>query len=317
MHLPTRNSNRRQRPGAAPATRLGLALTLAFLCACPRGDADPASTAASGEAPAQAEETLRIVSLLPGVTEIVAALGRQNLLVGRSQHCNHPPDVRLLPSVGSGLSPDLEAILALRPTHVIVGDMQSELAALAALRAAGINVVVWPLSRLADLRQTYSMAGELLGAAAEAALLDGAVVTMGATTRMPPEGPGARAQHEATPRVVVLVGRDPFFAAGPASFIQELLELAGAENALTQGDWVRLDAEALTAARPVVLIDASDASLRDSGMGLQPLLSSGVQAPVVCPIAPDPIARLGPRITEAFDALVECVEIGRGMVPAP
>lgn len=40
----------------------------------------------------------RIVSLLPSTTEIVAGLGLQNLLVGRSHECDFPPDVRLLPA---------------------------------------------------------------------------------------------------------------------------------------------------------------------------------------------------------------------------
>lgn len=40
---------------------------------------------------------LRIVSLLPSATEIVAALGMQDQLVGRSHECDFPPDVLGLP----------------------------------------------------------------------------------------------------------------------------------------------------------------------------------------------------------------------------
>lgn len=41
---------------------------------------------------------MRIVSLLPGLTETVAALGKQEQLVGRSHDCNFPPDITALPS---------------------------------------------------------------------------------------------------------------------------------------------------------------------------------------------------------------------------
>ena len=42
-------------------------------------------------------EHLRIVSLLPSATEIVASLGLTNALVGRSHECDYPPEVQKLP----------------------------------------------------------------------------------------------------------------------------------------------------------------------------------------------------------------------------
>jgi iron complex transport system substrate-binding protein len=39
----------------------------------------------------------RVVSLLPGATEMMAALGLADRLVGRSHACDHPPAVRALP----------------------------------------------------------------------------------------------------------------------------------------------------------------------------------------------------------------------------
>lgn len=39
----------------------------------------------------------RVVSLLPSATEMVAALGYQRFLVGRSHECDFPPDLRELP----------------------------------------------------------------------------------------------------------------------------------------------------------------------------------------------------------------------------
>ena len=43
----------------------------------------------------------RIVSLLAGATEVVAALGCLPQLVGRSHECDHPPEVRALPAVST------------------------------------------------------------------------------------------------------------------------------------------------------------------------------------------------------------------------
>jgi len=41
--------------------------------------------------------SLRVISLLPSATEIVAALGKIDSLVGRSHECDYPPSVKRLP----------------------------------------------------------------------------------------------------------------------------------------------------------------------------------------------------------------------------
>ena len=40
---------------------------------------------------------MRICSLVPGATEVVAALGLAEALVGISHECDHPPAVRHVP----------------------------------------------------------------------------------------------------------------------------------------------------------------------------------------------------------------------------
>lgn len=42
---------------------------------------------------------LRLVSLLPAATEIIAALGARDLLVARSHECDFPPEIRGLPAI--------------------------------------------------------------------------------------------------------------------------------------------------------------------------------------------------------------------------
>lgn len=42
---------------------------------------------------------MRVVSLLPSATEVVAGIGAEDLLVGRSHRCNYPPSVTDLPVV--------------------------------------------------------------------------------------------------------------------------------------------------------------------------------------------------------------------------
>jgi iron complex transport system substrate-binding protein len=48
---------------------------------------------------------LRIVSLLPAATEIVARLGLRDHLVGRSHECDEPPEVRTIPALTAQVAP--------------------------------------------------------------------------------------------------------------------------------------------------------------------------------------------------------------------
>src|SRR2546430_5138817 len=53
---------------------------------------------------------MRVISLLPAATEIVAALGAGGRLVGVTHECDYPPEVRVLPRVTrSRLDPDLSS----------------------------------------------------------------------------------------------------------------------------------------------------------------------------------------------------------------
>jgi ABC-type Fe3+-hydroxamate transport system substrate-binding protein len=53
----------------------------------------------------------RIVSLAPGMTELLFAVGAGERVVGRTRWCDYPPAVADIPSVGDGLSPNVESIL--------------------------------------------------------------------------------------------------------------------------------------------------------------------------------------------------------------
>src|SRR5690606_13731024 len=64
----------------------------------------------------------RIVSLLPSLTETVCALGRCSSLVGVDRYSTWPESVRHVVQLGSGLEPNVEAIVALRPDVVLLSN---------------------------------------------------------------------------------------------------------------------------------------------------------------------------------------------------
>ncbi|HEX6767470.1 MAG TPA: helical backbone metal receptor [Polyangiaceae bacterium] len=64
----------------------------------------------------------RIVSLSPGITDALFAIGAGSLLVARSDYCDYPPEVARLPRVGTSITPSYEAIARLDPTLIVSED---------------------------------------------------------------------------------------------------------------------------------------------------------------------------------------------------
>ncbi|HEY6208292.1 MAG TPA: ABC transporter substrate-binding protein [Gemmatimonadales bacterium] len=82
---------------------------------------------------------MRVVSLVPAATEIIAALGAGNFLVGISHACDYPPEVRGLPRVTySSVDPALPAAEIDR--------------AMAEARRTGVSPVEVDVKRMAYLR---------------------------------------------------------------------------------------------------------------------------------------------------------------------
>ena len=60
-------------------------------------------------------EPQKIISIAPNITEIIYALNSQDKLIGRSEYCDYPEEVKNIPSVGSIQDPGIEKIVELKP----------------------------------------------------------------------------------------------------------------------------------------------------------------------------------------------------------
>ena len=113
--------------------------------------------------PVYGAATMRIVSLAPSVTETLFALGAGPEVVGVSQYCDYPPEVRDLPRVGSFLTPNIEAIIALRPTLVIGLGLSSDLRQIRALKSLGYKVLLVRDSSLTEIEDNIATVGAQIG----------------------------------------------------------------------------------------------------------------------------------------------------------
>ncbi len=193
----------------------------------------------------------RIVSLAPSITETLFALGAGDRVVAVSDFCDHPPEVRRLPRVGSFNAPSVEAVLAARPDVAIGAPSPGNHENVLTMRRLGIRVEIVDPERLADLPAVTRRIAAIAG-------VPEAGERLVATMAREMDAVRARVAGAPKPRVLMLVGQDPLIAVGPESFLGEMLVEAGALNLAPQGEaWPRLNVEVVIAADPEVIVDCS------------------------------------------------------------
>lgn len=98
---------------------LRFALLAACLLLAAPGRASVTVDDDTGRAVTLASPARRIVSLAPHTTELLFAAGAGAYVVGVTQFSDYPPQAKNIPSVGSGVSLDLERILQMKPDLIV------------------------------------------------------------------------------------------------------------------------------------------------------------------------------------------------------
>jgi len=285
----------------------------------------------------------RVVSLLPAATELVAALGAAESLVGTSHECDWPPELRDRPRLtrssitasgsaaidaqvrgraAGGLTLfelDAERLRALEPDVVITQDLCDVCAVAlddvrAALRElAGRQVELVSLSpmRLDDLFGDLARVGAALGREREAArAAEEWRARLDAVRRR-------AASAWSRPRVVTVEWLDPVMLGG--TWMPELVEIAGG---VAVGAVAGVKAPSPTRAE-LEALDAEVVVLKPCGYSLEQALAERDVARRTLPLARWPAGALGrlfvadgssyfnrpgPRLIDSAELLAACVQ---------
>ena len=244
----------------------------------------------------------RIITLLPSLTETVCALEQCTRLVGVDRYSNWPAQVTKLPTLGGGMDPNIEAILALKPDVVFTAKSSRSAERLEAL---GLKVVALETTSHADVQRILNKVSQVLGVDPEDAKklwhrIDEGVSA--AAQQLP-----AKTQQF---RVYIEVNRAPF-GAGPGSFIGETLKRLGAQNILQdQSDaFPRLNPEFVLRAQPdLIMISERDLTAmleRPGWSNMEAIKSNRICA--FAAIDQDILMRPGPRLAQAAQLMADCL----------
>ena len=244
-------------------------------------------------APASAAPPRRIVSLSPGTTEMLFALGLGRFVVGDTAYCDYPPAAKALPKIGD-VTTSYEKVLSLRP-DLIVADAVANRQAAARLIALHQAVLAVSPTSLAGVETSLRQIGMRTGTAAQA---DAVIAQMEHKVRLAAKI--AASDKRPHPRVFVVVQTRPLWTAGAGTFMDDLVTRAGGVNlGRAVPGYAAFPKERLLTAPPdVVLGDGSVPAAFRADPLLRRLLA--VRTGRVYALSADLTSRPGPRLADGL-----------------
>lgn len=182
--------------------------------------------------------TLRIVSLVPSLTELLCDLGLGHAIVGRTGYCIHPAEVvGRIPKVGGTKTVNAGRIRKLAPTHLIVNIDENEAPTVDALAQFVPHVIVTHPQKPRDNLDLYRLFGHIFACEREA---DRLCARFEAAWNALEQARAIRRWPQR--RVLYLIWKDPWMTIARDTYIASLLAAV---------DWQQVDVgDAIDAAVP-------------------------------------------------------------------
>lgn len=281
--------------------RLFLMLALLF-CAMPCVAAPVTVRDARGVSVTLSAPPRRIVSLSPGTTEMLFALGLGTSVVGDTNYCNYPPAAKKIAKIGDVTTSD-ERVLALAP-DLIVADKIANRSAVARLAERGKTLFAVGPTTLTGVEQSLRDLGKLTGTERQA---NGVVAGMERKRRAAAALAARDGKH---PKVLIVLAARPLFTAGRGTFLDDIVTRAGGVNLGANGaGYGPMSPEKVLADPPdIILGDARVRAALQSDPALRTL--AAVRTNKFFTVSnPDILLRPGPRLADGL------LEVARALHP--
>ena len=237
----------------------------------------------------------RVVAIGPAAVEIMFALGSSDLLVGRDDYADFPPEAKKVAIAGTYQGPNVEQCIALHPDLVIVqfegmdkaraDEWQSKIGApVAIVGAITVKEAGAEIQKMADWIGRSEKAKTLAAPLAKPTVV-----------------------NWKKSRAFIEVGRSPLFTAGPNTLVGNAVEVSGFENVAKVRGYQAYNLENLTVDNPDVYIVPTKKSQAETLRELRanPALSKlkCVQKGDVVTVDGDLLLRPGPRLKDGLARL--------------
>lgn len=246
------------------------------------------------------ERVERAVSLAPNLTEIAFAVGAGDRLVGVTTYCNYPAEAQAIRKIGDTVTPNLEAIIALRPQVVFVSTASQIESFTQTLAQQNIAVFVTNPQEVEGVYRSIYQFGEIFGRPERAGETIESLKRRVANVE-------ARVTSAPRVKVFVQISDEPLFTVGGTSFLTDLIRRAGGESltASVPESYPKFSKESALALQPEAII------LSDSEDNRQPNEifkdSPAVKNNRIFRVNADILSRPAPRMVDALEQIARAL----------
>lgn len=281
---------------------LSMILVFCLLAALPAALNREALTGAGQNKPPLPAKAQRIVSMSPGHTEILFALGAGDRIVGVSTFSDYPEEAKTKPTIGDYLAPDLEKVLALKP-DIVFALSESQVQYIGILEEAGICVVALEPKTMQEILNAIEAISQAVGEPERGAALAAEL----SRELNQVKDLVARSRPK---RVFVEVWDTPLLTVGKKSFINDIVRQAGGVNVAAEKNlaYAPCEVETLYVYNPEIYIVVSHEYKKNSSIITKPEFADieAVKNNRISPVVADLVVRSGPR---CFAGLAELAKI--------
>ncbi|TAF32630.1 MAG: cobalamin-binding protein [Cytophagales bacterium] len=193
----------------------------------------------------------RVVSLVPSQTEFLIEAGLQERLVGITKYCIHPRrEIKGIQKVGGTKDADVAKILSLKPDLIVANKEENTPELIGALEKS-VPCWVSDISCLDDALMMMQTLGEILDLEASSKLI-ARNIQQGFEKLL------EFSQPQQGFRVLYLIWREPYMAAGSDTFINDMLWQLGCQNVISEKRYPVLNQEDINTLRPDLIFLSSE-----------------------------------------------------------
>ena len=254
----------------------------------------------------------RIVSLAPNLTEILFALGLDEQIVAVSNDSDYPLNAADKQKIGTFWQPNTEAIIACKPDLVVTLWFEQHKAVGDSLKRLGYQILTLKIETIDELLTAIQEIGTVTECTPRAeqllkklnGQLNDLQLKLGSTNKV---------------KVLWVVQAEPLRVAGRDTFINELIGLAGGENAIsdTLQQYPPIGAEEILTCGAEAIIQSAmgTGNIAEQQKAAERFWSRWEYLPAVknnriYVVEPDTVTRLGPRLCQGVELIARCLHPG-------